>query len=155
MSIKKHIFIGSDHRGFNLKSKIIKFLDSKKYRVKDMGTYSAKPCDYPAIAFRLAKAVTTSKGSAGILLCKTGIGDAIVANKVRGIRAALCYNKKAARLSREHNDANVLVLGADFVNKKSLNQLLTVWLNTDFQGGRHKRRTNQIANIEKKVFKKS
>jgi len=145
---KKIIFIGSDHRGFNLKAGIIKFLASKGYKVIDKGAYSADSCDYPKIAYETAKAVSRNKNSAGILICKTGIGNAIVANKVKGVRAALCYNVKAARLSREHNDANVLVLGSDFINKKSLKPLITIWLTTYFQGGRHARRVKQISRIE-------
>lgn len=145
---KKLIFIGSDHRGFNLKSEIVKFLETRGYKVIDKGTYSLDSCDYPKIAYEVAKVVSRNKNSLGILICKTGIGNAIVANKVKGIRAALCYNIKAARLSREHNDANVLVLGSDFINKKSLKTLIKVWLTTDFQGGRHKRRVNQISKIE-------
>lgn len=147
---KKIIFIGSDHRGFNLKSKIINFLVAKGYEVFDKGTYSKDSCDYPKIAYEVARAVARNKRSAGILICKTGIGNAIVANKVKGVRAALCYNIKAARLSRQHNDANVLVLGSDFINKNSLKKLITVWLSTGFEGGRHKRRVNQISAIENK-----
>jgi ribose 5-phosphate isomerase B len=155
MSVKKKIFIGSDHRGFNLKSRIIKFLEAKGYKVLDKGVYSTVSCDYPKIAFEVARLVSRHRNSVGILVCKTGIGNSIVANKVSGVRAALCYNKKTARLSREHNNANVLVLGADFIRIKNLKQLITIWLNTDFRGGRHRRRVNQISKIERKVFKKS
>ena len=152
MAANKKIFIGSDHRGFNLKSRLIMFLESRGYKVVDKGTYSVDSCDYPNIAFEVARSVARTRNSVGILICKTGIGNSMVANKVKGARAALCYNKKAARLSREHNDANVLVLGADFVKGPALKQLITVWLNTDFQGGRHKRRVSQISKIENKVF---
>ncbi|MFH1655991.1 MAG: RpiB/LacA/LacB family sugar-phosphate isomerase, partial [Candidatus Omnitrophota bacterium] len=93
--------------------------------------------------------------SAGILICRSGIGNSMVANKIPGIRAALCCNRRAARLSREHNDANILALGADFINKSEVNQIVNTWLTTDFQGGRHNRRVNQISKIEKMVFKKS
>lgn len=154
MATKKKIFIGSDHRGFNLKARLISFLKAEGYKVVDKGAYSSDSCDYPSIAFEVARSVAKTRNSAGILICKTGIGNSMVANKVKGARAALCYNIKAARLSREHNDANVLVLGADFVKGSVLKQLITVWLNTGFQGGRHKRRLNKISEIEKKVFKR-
>jgi len=151
---KKKIFIGSDHGGFALKNKAIKFLESKGYRVWDAGTYTLDSCDYPIAAFRVARSVAIEKNSAGILICRSGIGSSIAANKIPGIRAALCFNERAARLSREHNDANILVLGADFINKKAVNKIINTWLNAKFQGGRHKRRVDQISHIEKKVFKK-
>lgn len=151
----KKIFIGSDHRGYKLKATIIKFLESKGCTVRDWGAYSSASCDYPRVAFNVASSVSHTLNSAGILICKTGIGNSMVANKVKGVRAALCYNKKAARLSREHNNANVLVLGSDFIKAKDLKPLITTWLNTGFQGGRHKRRTDQISKIENRVFKRS
>jgi len=145
------IFIGADHRGFKLKGKIIKFLKTKKIMVIDVGTFSEVSCDYPLIAFRLGKNVAASSRSRGILICKTGIGDSIAANKVKGVRAALCYNTKAARLSREHNDSNVLVLGSDFVKEKDARKIIDIWLKVEFEGGRHLRRIKQIKQFEKKV----
>ncbi len=144
------IIIGSDHRGFVLKEKIKEFLNSAGFTVKDAGTFSKEPCDYPQIAFRVGRGVAKAKNIRGILICKTGIGDAIAANKVKGIRASLCYNIKAARLSREHNDANILVLGSDFVKEKLAKEIIKVWLKTEFEGGRHLRRINQIKNFEQK-----
>ncbi len=145
-----NIFIGADHRGFILKGKIGEFLKSKGYQVVDEGTHTeGAMCDYPKIAFKVAKKVAQSKNNRGILICMTGIGNAIAANKVRGIRAALCYNKEAAYLSRAHNDANVLVLGAKFVTQKELMAIITTWLKTEFEGGRHLRRVNQIKKMEK------
>ena len=138
------IAIGSDHGGFKLKQQIVSFLKKQKHRVKDFGTYSKESCDYPLIAHSVAKSVARRKYQRGILICKSGIGNSIVANKVKGVRAALCYNVKAAKLSRKHNDANVLALGALFTNISKSKQIIKIWLNTRFEGGRHLRRVKQI-----------
>lgn len=145
------IAIGSDHGGFKLKEKIVIFLKSRKYQVNDFGAFSEESCDYPLIAYDVAKKVASKKNNKGILICKSGIGNCIVANKVKGIRAALCYNIKAAKLSRLHNDANVLVLGAVFTNFTKAKGIIETWLNTDFEGGRHLRRVKQIEGIENNV----
>ena len=142
------IFIGADHRGFKLKEKINKFLRDRRLLVIDVGAFSDAPCDYPLIAFKLGKNVAASSRNRGILICKTGIGDSIAANKVKGVRAALCCNQKAARLSREHNDANILVLGSDFVKEKDARKIINIWLRTEFKGGRHLRRIKQIGKFE-------
>ncbi|MDD4980642.1 MAG: ribose 5-phosphate isomerase B [Candidatus Omnitrophica bacterium] len=147
----KKIIIGSDHGGFRLKEKIRSFLEKKNFQVKDLGAYSIERCDYPPIAYRLAEEVSHGRYKQGILICKTGIGNSIVANRLSGVRAALCYNAKAARLSREHNDSNVLVLGSTFVKTDSAKRILNVWLNTKFSGGRHKRRLDQIKLMERKL----
>ncbi|MEW6101045.1 MAG: ribose 5-phosphate isomerase B [Candidatus Omnitrophota bacterium] len=147
----KKIVIASDHAGFALKEKIKPFLDSLGYKVKDLGACSKERCDYPGFAYNLAKEVAAHKYRQGILICKSGIGNSIVANKLSGIRAALCYGIKAARLAREHNDSNVLVLGSAFMNSNLAKRIVKVWLNTRFLGGRHKRRLNQIREIEKKI----
>ncbi|MFZ5800695.1 MAG: ribose 5-phosphate isomerase B [Candidatus Omnitrophota bacterium] len=144
----KEIFIGADHRGFKLKAKIAGLLKRKGFKVVDVGTLSEEPCDYPLIAFKVGKEAAKSPSRRGILICKTGIGDAIAANKVKGVRAALCYNLQAARLSRLHNDANVLVLGSDFVNEATAKKIISVWLKSEFEGGRHLRRINQIREFE-------
>ena len=146
-----NIAIGSDHGGYKLKQQIISFLKRKKYRVKDFGTYSQESCDYPEFAYKVAKSVGRGNSHRGILICKSGIGSSIVANKVKGIRAALCCNIKMVRLSRKHNDANVLVLGALFTNLVKAQKMIEVWLNTDFEGGRHFRRVKQIERIERNV----
>ena len=146
-----HIAIGSDHGGYKLKSKLIPYLNKKGHKVKDMGTFSEESCDYPYFAYKVARAVSAKKFKRGVLICKSGIGNSIVANKVKGIRAALCCNSTAAKLSRLHNDANVLVLGARFVNSKKANRMLDVWLTTKFEGGRHLRRLKQIERIKKDV----
>ena len=147
------IFIGADHRGFLLKKRLVKFLRSKGYKTIDAGAYVRKPpCDYPAIARKVGLAVSKTKGARGILACMTGLGHAIAANKIPGVRAALCYNRKTARLSRAHNDANILVVGAKFVKQKDIEGIISVWLKTSFDGGRHRRRVNQIKKIEKEFL---
>jgi len=148
------IAIGADHGGFNLKEKIALFLIKKGFRVVDFGTYSEESCDYPEISYRVARAVAERKSDRGILICKSGIGNCIVANKLPRVRAALVYNLKAAELSRRHNDANVLVLGANFVSENLAKRIVGVWLKTTFEGGRHARRLRQISAIERRMSKK-
>lgn len=147
----KQILIASDHAGFNLKEKLKLYLEKKGFKIKDLGAYSRDRCDYPSFAYALAKEVSGAKSARGILVCKSGIGNSIVANRVWGVRAALCYNSKAARLSREHNDSNVLVLGSAFVNERLAKKITGAWLSTNFLGGRHLRRLNQIEEIEKNI----
>jgi ribose 5-phosphate isomerase B len=151
----RKIAVASDHAGFTLKERIKPYLQSKELEIKDLGTCSKERCDYPAFAYALAKEVSIGRVKRGILICKSGIGNSIVANKLPRVRAALCYNIKSARLSREHNDSNILVLGSAFVNLKLAKKIIGVWLKTEFQGGRHKRRVNQIIEIEKKITRKS
>jgi len=145
------LLIASDHAGFILKEKLKKYLNKKGIVVKDLGTYSRERCDYPEYAYKLAKGISSGEYKRGILACKSGIGDSIVANKVSGVRAALCYNLKAAKLSREHNDSNVLVLGSAFVKADLAKKMVVAWLNTKFLGGRHLRRVKQISEIELKI----
>ncbi|MDD3906178.1 MAG: ribose 5-phosphate isomerase B [Candidatus Omnitrophica bacterium] len=147
----KKIAIGSDHGGYELKEKIIKFLTDKKYEVKDMGTHSKDSCDYPMIGFEVAKAVSAGKAERGVLICKTGVGMAIIANKVHGVRAAACYDKAMAKSSREHNDCNVLVLAASYTNAAKAKEILKIWLTTEAAGDRHERRVKQIKEIEAKL----
>ncbi len=148
MSLKK-IAIGSDHGGFLLKEKLIPYLRSKKISLVDVGTFSKRSMDYPDTAYKVARLVSTKKACGGILICKTGIGNSIVANKLKSVRAALCYNIKAVRLARQHNDANVLVLGALFVNQAKAKKMIDMWLVTTFEGGRHLRRLKKIERIER------
>jgi ribose 5-phosphate isomerase B len=149
----KKIVIASDHAGFSLKEKLKSHLKMKGIKIKDLGTTSKESCDYPKFAYALANEVSRGKFKKGILICKSGIGNSIVANKLPGVRAALCYNVKAARLSREHNDSNVLVMGAVFVNASLAKRITEVWLKTEFLGGRHRRRLNQIKGIEKGLLR--
>ncbi len=148
------IAVGADHGGFRLKEKIKKYLKSRDYIVKDCGTHSLESCDYPKIGLKVAQVVATKKADKGLLICKTGIGQSIVANKVPGIRAAVCFNLTSARYSRQHNDANVLVLGSLFVNENLAKRILGIWLKTKFEGGRHKRRINQIKEIGKRIARR-
>jgi len=147
----KKIAIASDHAGFTLKEKLKSYLQRKSIPVKDFGTYSDESCDYPGYAYQVAKAVSTGKIKSGILICKSGIGSSIVANRLPGVRAALCYNVEAAKLSRQHNDSNVLVLGSGFTPYKDAAKIVAAWLATGFEGGRHLRRLNQIKRIENKM----
>ena len=145
------ILIASDHAGFNLKEKLKKFLEKKSFDVGDIGTYSKQRCDYPEFAYALAKEISVGKHERGILICKSGIGNSIVANRLAGVRAALCYSVKAARLSRRHNDSNILVLGSGFTPYKDAAKIVSAWLKAGFEGGRHQRRLDQIKKIEKKM----
>ncbi len=147
----KPILLASDHAGFALKEVLKLYLGEKGVKIKDLGAYSIESCDYPVYAYALAKDISKKRYSRGILICKTGIGNSIVANRLPGVRAALCYNVEAAKLTREHNDSNVLVLGSGFVNKKKAIEILDAWLTTEFMGGRHKRRLNLIKAIEKEI----
>jgi RpiB/LacA/LacB family sugar-phosphate isomerase len=138
------ILIASDHAGFSLKEKLKSYLREGGQRIKDLGTHSGQRCDYPEFAYALARRIASGRYRRGILICKSGIGSSIAANRLPRVRAALCYNEKAARLSREHNDSNVLVLGAAFVNTKQAKRITNAWLRTAFLGGRHKRRIRLI-----------
>jgi ribose 5-phosphate isomerase B len=144
------IALGADHGGFSLKSEMVDFLQSEGYRTLDYGTKSVEPCDYPRFAYKVAKAVSEGRADKGILLCKSGNGMAIVANKFPNIRAAICFDKNVAALSRQHNDANILVLGCEHLLDEP-EDIVNSWLGSGFEGGRHKRRVNQISRIEKKV----
>ena len=141
------LLIASDHAGFVLKKKLLSYFCKKGIRVRDLGTYSSSPCDYPVYAYALAKMISSGESKRGILICKSGIGNSIVANRLPGVRAALCYNLLAARLSREHNDSNVLVLGSLFVKADLAKKIVTAWLNTKFLGGRHLRRVKLIEGV--------
>lgn len=142
------IAIGADHGGFDLKTKIIKYLKLKGHMVKDFGTYCPEPCDYPKYGFAVARAVAGGEYSRGILICKSGIGMSIVANKVRGIRAAMVDSVEAAKSSREHNDANIIVFGSKNTNIYKAKRMLEIWLKAKFLGGRHLRRVKQIKALE-------
>jgi RpiB/LacA/LacB family sugar-phosphate isomerase len=148
------IFIGSDHRGFQLKKKVEDILKGLGHEAVDMGTHAeGTACDYPEISYKVAMEVVRHSGSRGVLLCMSGIGHSIAANKVPGVYAALVYNQEAALLSRQHNDSNVLVLGSKFVDEKDMPGIIKIWLSTEFEGGRHLRRKEQIQDIEKEFSK--
>ena len=145
------LLIASDHAGFALKEKLKTYLAKKAIEIKDLGTYSKERCDYPLYAYELAKNISSQKFKRGILICKSGIGNSIVANRLPGVRAALCYNLKATKLGRQHNDSNVLVLGSAFVKADLAKRMVWAWLNTRFLGGRHLRRIKLINQIDKKI----
>ncbi len=138
------IAIGSDHRGFALKNELLDYLKKKGHEVTDSGTYSEESCDYPEFAFKVSRGVAKKKFERGILICYSGLGMAMAASVIKGVRAANCFNLATARFSREHNDANVLVLGAGFVKKQLAKRILAVWLKTEFAAGRHLRRVKMF-----------
>ncbi len=138
------IAIGSDHAGFDYKEKIVEFLRGLGHEVRDFGTSDREPVDYPRFVRPVAEAVAAGEFDRGIVLGGSGNGEAMVANKVKGIRCALCWNPEIARLSRAHNDANVLALGQRAVSEEMALEILKVWLATAFEGGRHEKRVRAI-----------
>ena len=140
----KKICIASDHGGYNLKEEIKNFLIKKKISIFDVGPYQNKTVDYPDFAKKLAKRIKLKKSDVGILVCGSGTGMAISANKLKNIRAAVCYNLSSTRLSRQHNNANIIALGARLTKKKLSLKLVEIFLKTQFEGGRHLRRINKI-----------
>lgn len=138
------IAIGCDHGGFQLKTAIIQYLKDKGFAYQDFGTYSEQSCDYPDIAIAVAEAVAANDFDRGILICGTGIGIGIAANKVPGIRAALCHDTFSAHASREHNDANILTMGQRVIGPGLALDIVDIWLHTAFEGGRHQRRIDKI-----------
>jgi len=140
----KKIFISSDHAGFNLKENIKTYLLKKKLFFQDMGPYNSDRVDYPDFAHKVARKVKSSKNNIGILVCGSGMGMNITANKHKNIRAAQCFNVKSTKLSRLHNDANIITLGSRLLNKKNALQCVGVFLNTKFDGGRHLKRIKKI-----------
>ena len=142
------IAIGSDHGGFNLKNTVMEHLKEKGYEFKDFGTYSADSCDYPDIAIEVAEKVASGEYDRGILICGTGIGIGIAANKVQGIRAALCHDTFSAHASREHNNANILTMGERVIGAGLALEIVDIWLTTEFEGGRHARRVDKISAYE-------
>ncbi len=143
------IAIGSDHRGFGMKLKLSEVLTELGHTVMDEGTHSTESCDYPDVASAVARKVSSGEADRGILVCGTGIGMAITANKFPGIRATTCHDEITAEICRRHNDVNVLCLSGDLLGESRLDNLLRVWLETEFEGGRHARRLEKIAEIER------
>ncbi|MHC1578871.1 MAG: ribose 5-phosphate isomerase B [Dehalococcoidia bacterium] len=144
----RSIAIGCDHRGLALKELIMRFLQSEGHSYQDFGCYSTDSVDYPDIAQQVGQAVAAGSFDQGILICSTGIGMSIAANKIKGIRAALCRSPFTAQRARQHNDANVLCLGAERINRKSAFEIVRIFLTTNFEGGRHARRVNKIRALE-------
>jgi len=142
------IAVGSDHRGFDAKQQIKAIAAELGHECIDCGTDDNNPVDYPDLAYLAAGAVSRKEADRAILICATGIGMSMAANKVHGVRAALCHDELSAQISRDHNDANVLCLSADQIGAVLLRKMVEVWLNTDFSGGRHERRVRKIQAIE-------
>ncbi|MBP1709025.1 MAG: ribose-5-phosphate isomerase [Deltaproteobacteria bacterium] len=142
------VVLSSDHRGYQLKDSLKKFLEERKIEFLDVGTFSADSVDYPDFAMLAAEKVSHGDYDRGILICGSGIGMCIVANKFPGVRAAVCHDVSAAEMSRKHNDSNMLGLGADVITEELARKILHVWLETKFEGGRHLRRIQKISDIE-------
>jgi len=142
------IVVGSDHRGFETKQQVKAIITQMGHECIDVGTTDSNPVDYPDFAYSAAMAVSERRADRAILACATGIGMSIAANKIKGIRAAICHDELNARISRDHNDANVLCISGDQVGEVLLRKIVEVWLSTEFAGGRHQRRVNKIAAIE-------
>lgn len=151
---KMKIALGSDHGGYQLKENLKKYLKELNVEYKDFGCNSEKSVDYPDIGFKIAIEVKNRNYDKGILICGTGIGMSIVANKIKGIRASLCHDVFSARYTREHNDANILTLGGRVIDTGLAKEIVKVWLNTDFSGEeRHLKRLNKIKQEEDKIYK--
>ncbi|NLI13997.1 ribose 5-phosphate isomerase B [Pelotomaculum propionicicum] len=144
------IALGCDHGGYRLKEEIAAHLKDSGIEYSDFGTFSEDPVDYPDLALKIAEAVQKGDFDRGVLCCGTGIGVAITANKVPGIRAAQCHDTFSARASREHNDANILTMGGRVIGPGLARDIIDVWLESEFTGGRHARRVDKISSIEKK-----
>lgn len=147
------IAIGSDHGGYRLKEEIKKYLDEKKIKYKDYGCMEGESVDYPNIAKEVAKSVQSGKCDRGILVCRSGLGMSIVANKFRGIRCTPCHDEYTAKYARLHNDSNILALGADDLTTNEAICILRMWIATEFEGGRHKERLKIIEEIENENMK--
>jgi ribose 5-phosphate isomerase B len=142
------IAIGSDHRGFEVKRRILTVLQQMGHEVLDVGPPARESVDYPDYAFQVALAVSEGRAQRGVLICGTGIGMCIAANKVKGVRAAPCHDSITAEMSRRHNDANVLCLSADLLGEELIERMLRIWLETEFEKGRHARRVEKITQFE-------
>lgn len=148
------VAVASDHGGFTLKKTVLNFLEEKNIPCEDMGTYDLESVDYPDYALKVAEAVRKGSFDRGIILCGTGIGVSITANKVPGVRAALCHDSFSARCSREHNNANVLTLGERVIGPGLALEIVETWLYTEFKGDRHARRVDKITAVEEKYKEK-
>ncbi len=143
------IAVGSDHRGLGLRAKLIDFLKNLGQEVVDVGTHGTQEVDYPDVAALVARKVASNEVERGILVCGTGVGMCIAANKFPGVRAAPCHDDITAEISRRHNDLNVLCLSGDLIGEKLADRLVEIWLKTPFEGGRHARRNGKIVHLEK------
>jgi len=148
---KLRIAVGSDHRGFTVRAKLIDLLRKLGHEVDDVGAFSSDAVDYPDIAALVAEKISHQEADRGILICGTGLGMCIAANKFAGVRAAPCHDDLTAEMSRRHNDANVLCLSADLLGERILDRMIETWLGTPFEGGRHARRLEKITSLERKL----
>lgn len=147
------VCLGSDHRGYHLKSRLMRALNSHGFKVIDEGTHSESAVDYPDFAEQVARKVSCGDADRGILICGTGIGMSITANKFDGVRAAPCYDEVMVEVSRRHNDVNVLCLPGDLIGERCVDDLVLMWLRTEFEGGRHETRVKKIVAIESAVHR--
>jgi ribose 5-phosphate isomerase B len=145
------IAVGTDHRGYEIRSKVIELVERLGHEVEDLGTFTSGAVDYPDIAAQVCTKVVNGEVDRGILVCGTGLGMCIAANKFRGIRAAPCHDDLTAELSRRHNDANVLCLSADLLGERLIDRMIELWLTTPFEGGRHARRIDKIDALERQL----
>ena len=145
------IALGCDHAGFELKEDLRDYLAELKIDALDLGTHGPQPVDYPDVAGKVVEKIARGEVEKGLLICGTGIGMSIAANRFPGVRAALCHDPFTARVSREHNNANILVLGGRLIGKGLAREVLKVWLETEYQGGRHQRRLDKITALEEKI----
>lgn len=143
------IILGADHAGYEFKERVKEYLSELGEKFEDEGTYSVESCDYPIIAEKVARKVENTENAKGILICGSGIGVSIAANKVKGIRAALCMNSELSAMARKHNNANILCLAARFMSFEEIKKSISTFLNTEFEGGRHQQRIEQIDSIER------
>ena len=145
------IAIGSDHRGYLVRAKVLELLGQLGHEAVDMGSHTPDPVDYPDVALAVARKVAAGEVERGILVCGTGLGMCIAANKIPGIRAAPVHDDLTAEMSRRHNDLNVLCLSADMLGERLIDRVVEIWLNTPFEGGRHARRVRKIAELERRI----
>ena len=144
------IGIGNDHTALDMKAEIIKLLEGRGHEVIDYGTYTSESCDYPVYGEMVGRAVVSGEVDRGILICGTGLGISLAANKVKGVRAAVCSEPFTAKMSRLHNDCNILAFGARVIGLEMAKMIVETWLDTEFEGGRHQRRVDMIMAIEEK-----
>ena len=145
------IAVGTDHRGYSIRPRILDLLRHLGHEVEDLGAYSSEAVDYPDIAAGVARKVSHGEVDRGILICGTGLGMCITANKFPGVRAAPCHDDLTAEMSRRHNDANILCLSADLLGERLVDRMIEIWLNTPFEGGRHARRVDKICHLEAEI----
>ncbi len=145
------IAVGTDHRGYHIRSKLVDLLERLGHEVDDVGTFSEGAVDYPDVAAQVAQKVSHGEVDRGVLVCGTGLGMAIAANKFHGVRAAPCHDDLTAEMSRRHNDSNVLCLSSDLLGERLIDRMVELWLSTPFEGGRHARRIEKINEIEREV----